>query len=352
MWVIAAGALVLGFLGSYAAAQLLAGAKALHAVLGWDLATGAAIGAALVLFYSYAGGLRASIWTDAAQSFVMIGSMGALLAWALVELGGPRGLAASLAEIDAGLLDPFAGGGALGFAPWALGWVGGGLGVLGQPTLLVRVMALRAPSEVPRAAATYFGWYVPFYAATIALGLCARVLVPGLADAELAMPTLAGQLLPEVLVGVLLAGIFAATMSTADSQVLACSAAITEDLFPRLRDRYVVQKLATASVVILALGIALFAEDGVLGLVLYAWSALAVTLGPLVALRVIGRAPRAPVALAMMGAGLAAMMGWRALGLASAMYEIVPGLAASAAVWAASRWTRWSPIPRPSEEIA
>lgn len=55
------GVLILVFLGAYAGAQLNAGSKALHVLLGWDLATGAILGAVIVLIYSFAGGLRASI---------------------------------------------------------------------------------------------------------------------------------------------------------------------------------------------------------------------------------------------------------------------------------------------------
>src|SRR5690606_9614151 len=56
------------FLGSYAAAQFNAGSKAMHVLFGWDYATGAVIGAVMVLFYCFSGGIRASIWTDVAQS--------------------------------------------------------------------------------------------------------------------------------------------------------------------------------------------------------------------------------------------------------------------------------------------
>lgn len=335
--VVVTALLVLAFLGTYAAAQLQAGSKALHAVLGWQEWIGVVIGAAIVLLYSYAGGLRASIWTDAAQSFVMLGAMVALLGWSLVRIGGAGALGQELGAIDPALIDPLASDDApWGFAPWALGWLGGGLGVLGQPTILARTMSLRKASDVPRAGAIYFAWFVPFYVATIALGLCARVLVPELADPELAMPTLADRVLPELLVGVMLAGVFAATMSTADSQILACSAAITEDLLPSREPRYLGHKIATAAVAAMALAIALWADEGVFALVLYAWAALAVTLGPLVAVRALGGPLPAPVALAMMGAGLATMFAWRAAGLDAAMYEILPGMLAAALTYGAA----------------
>ena len=67
-----AGLMTLFFLGLYAAAQLNAGSKALHALFGWHHYTGALIGALIVLLYCVAGGIRASIWTDVMQSVVML----------------------------------------------------------------------------------------------------------------------------------------------------------------------------------------------------------------------------------------------------------------------------------------
>lgn len=325
----ATACLVLLFLGAYAAAQLQAGSKALTAVFGWPSWIGIAIGAAIVLAYCYAGGLRASIWTDAAQAFVMLGAMLTLLGWALFRLGGVGGLVDALHAIDPALVDPLGTDAPWGILPWILGWVGGGLGVLGQPTILARTMALRSEADVPRTGVIYFAWFVPFYAATIALGLCTRVILPDLGDPELAMPTLANELLPQALVGLMLAGVFAATMSTADSQILACSASLTEDLFPKLGARTGAHKLATALVTALALGIALSSSDGVLWLVLFAWSALAVTLGPLVVVRAVGLPLEARTACNMMIAGLATMYAWRLAGWDAAMYEILPGLAAA-----------------------
>lgn len=82
------GIISLLFLLTYAAAQLVAGGKALHVILGWPQWSGAVAGAILVSLYCFAGGIRASIWTDAAQSIVMIAAMGTLLVVAVMNLGG------------------------------------------------------------------------------------------------------------------------------------------------------------------------------------------------------------------------------------------------------------------------
>lgn len=78
-WIRVFGGLVtVIFLGTYAAAQLKAGSKALYVLFGWDYSVGAIIGSLIVLIYCFAGGIRASIWTDVAQSFVMILAMAIL----------------------------------------------------------------------------------------------------------------------------------------------------------------------------------------------------------------------------------------------------------------------------------
>ena len=87
-----AGVLSVLFLSIYAAAQLTSGGKALFVMMGWPEIVGILIGFVLVVAYCYAGGIRASIWTDAAQSCVMIvGST--MLCWiSLQEVGGFSGL--------------------------------------------------------------------------------------------------------------------------------------------------------------------------------------------------------------------------------------------------------------------
>lgn len=331
----AAALLTFFFLAGYAAAQLQAGSTALHALFGWDARIGAILGAVIVVLYSFAGGLRASIWTDAAQSFVMLFAMIALLSAAAMALP-PSELFASLRAEDPSLVRWMPTELAFGFPLYLLGFVFGGLGVLGQPHILIRTMSLDDPRSIPKARLIYFAWFVPFSIAAVLVGLYARVLPIELVTegasvpiGELAMPALAKSLLPDALVGLALAGLFAATISTADSQLLACSAAVTQDLVPRWKDSYLAGKLATLAVGALALALALRADAGVFSLVLMAWSALGASLGPLLVLRLAGRPVSRATALFMMSAGVVTVFGWRALDLSGAIYELLPGMAAA-----------------------
>jgi len=87
------------FLLSYASAQLLAGSKALFVLFHWPQWTGSVIDAGIVMVYCYAGGIRASIWTDAAQSFVMIAAMDILLFTAVDHLGGVSATTNAMSDI-------------------------------------------------------------------------------------------------------------------------------------------------------------------------------------------------------------------------------------------------------------
>ena len=231
------GAISLLFLVAYDSAQLIAGGKALHVLFDWPNWLGATIGAIMVASYCFAGGIRASIWTDAAQSTVMIIAMGLLFFVAVHELGGINQTIHSLEAVE-GFLDWFpkdlALPGMAGGVLFAVSWLFAGLSVICQPHVMVLFMALNNVSTMRQARTWYYLWFTAFYCLATGVGMLSRIYLTdtGHFDAELALPTMALELFPPIFVGLILAGIFAATMSTADSLILSCSAAITHDLLP------------------------------------------------------------------------------------------------------------------------
>ena len=150
---------------------------------------------------------------------------------------------------------------------------------------------------------------------------------------ELAMPEMARRLLPDVLIGLTLAGLFSATMSTADSQILVCSGAITQDINPAWKNSYFASKLATLAVTGIALSIALFAGQGVFSLVLVAWSALGAGLGPALMLRLLGIQLSSLVITLMMTAGVGSVIAWNAIGFDGDVFKLLPGMVASFLMW-------------------
>ena len=328
------GLITIAFLGTYAAAQLNAGSKALHVLFGWDYSAGAIIGAIMVLLYCFAGGIRASIWTDAAQSFVMILAMVLLCITAVIKIGGLEQFNIAIHDVSPTYMNLFPQtellGSIAGPIAFVIGWMFAGFGVIGQPHIMVRFMSMDNPKNMQRVRAYYYTWYILFFGITIFTAMAARLLLPQVDsfDAELALPTLAQHLFPDVLIGLVLAGLFAATMSTADSQILSCTAAITRDFPLKNKSSYIITKIATVFVTSVALSIALFGNDSVFSLVLIAWSALACAFAPILTVYVFGGKPSEATAIAMMVIALAVMFLWRSMGLSSAVYEVGPGILA------------------------
>lgn len=343
--VILAGVMTFVLLGVYAAAQLKAGSTALQTLFGWEPQIGAIIGAVIVVLYCFSGGIRASIWTDAAQSIVMILAMATLLIAASFEVGSPSDVWSNLAAQDPLLVEWFPRDLKFGFAMYLLGMTFGGFGAIGQPHILVRFMAIRSIDEIQRARWIYFLWFIPFFVASITVGLYARAYMPDLLSipltegmtesqaTELAMPEMARRLLPDVLIGLTLAGLFSATMSTADSQILVCSGAITQDINPRWKDSYIASKVATLAVAALALSVALFAGQGVFSLVLIAWSALGAGLGPALLLRLLHVRLTSLTITLMMTAGVGTVIAWNLIGYDGDVFKLFPGMVASFLMW-------------------
>ncbi|GAB5443754.1 MAG: sodium/proline symporter PutP [Fuerstiella sp.] len=343
--VVAAGLLTFVLLGVYAAAQLKAGSTALQTLFGWPPEVGAVIGAVIVVLYCFSGGIRASIWTDAAQSIVMILAMVTLLLAASREVGPPAAVWDNLRQQDPTLVEWIPPDLKFGFGLYLLGMTFGGFGAIGQPHILVRFMAIRSVDEIRRARWIYFAWFIPFFVASIAVGLYARAFMPdllsiplteGMLEAqatELAMPEMARRLLPDILIGLTLAGLFSATMSTADSQILVCSSAITQDINPRWKTSYLVSKVATLAVAALALSVALYAGQGVFALVLIAWSALGAGIGPALLLRLVGVRLSSSTILLMMTAGVGTVIFWNAAGYDGDVFKLLPGMLAAFAMW-------------------
>ncbi|MGM0634176.1 MAG: sodium/proline symporter, partial [Pseudomonadota bacterium] len=327
-----------------AAAQFSAGSKALNVLFGWQEGLGALLGAVMVLFYSFSGGLRASVWTDAAQSAVMLTGM-LIMAWITVSsMGGIQASWESLNNVSDTYMDWFGADlafGAAGPLLFVVGWLFAGFGVVGQPHIMVRFMSLDSEESLRRTRIYYYSWYTTFYSLAMIVGLMGRLLLPDIADfsvaedTELALPTMAAELLPDALAGLVLAGLFAATISTADSLVLTCSAAISRDLLPDRWHSYYLTRMATLGMVLLALAIALFSNESVFALVLYAWSGLGSAFGPLLILYAIGRRPSQKVAVAMVLAGPLAVFGWQWTGelIVATIYEILPGMVAGFLVY-------------------
>jgi Na+/proline symporter len=184
-----AGILIVFFLGTYAAAQLVAGSKALNVIIGWPMWVGSVMGAIIVVIYCFSGGIRASIWTDAAQSIVMIVSMGLLLIFAIDNQGGLDATWEKLHQLQQlrGDYSPIESSNYMNWFEtttrldsfwdpilFVIGWFFAGLGVVGQPHIMIRFMAVDKPENIRKVRRYYYSWFVAFYLMTIGAGLLSR----------------------------------------------------------------------------------------------------------------------------------------------------------------------------------
>jgi sodium/proline symporter len=287
------GLLSFVFLIVYASAQFVSGGKTLMVIFGWDLWLGIGIGSVIVFMYTMAGGIRASIWTDVVQAFVMVFSMAILVVACIVNMGG-----INIVFEEWLLIDNF-----LNFFPseiehstflktiYPISWLVAGLFVIGQPHIMVRFMALKDPELIERARYHYYSWYVIFYFLAFCIGMLSKIYLDtnNNFDPELALPLMAIELLNPFMIGVIIAGIFAATMSTADSLIINCSGNISQDLFKSKKFSNTEIKLITFAVALVSTAIALMNNNSVFLIVIYAWTLLGISFAPLIIILSMGK---------------------------------------------------------------
>ena len=169
-----------------------------------------------------------------------------------------------------------------------------GLGYLGQPHLIIRYMAIRDSKEINIARKIAISWAIPGVFGSFMIGIISlSYFGPDyfqVNDPEKSMPLLATALLHPILAGLFISGAVAAMMSTADSQLLVSTSAITEDFFHQYLKKDLSEKkfliLNRFTILILgfiAFGIAIYSQivgNSIFSVVSYAWSGLGSAFGP------------------------------------------------------------------------
>lgn len=300
----------------YIASQFEAAGKAFESVFGLSKQNSILIGAGIVLVYTLLGGFWAVSVTDSIQGGLMVVAAIVLPAAALIAVGGIGSMSAGLDEV--GNVGSPLGAGALASVSgvfFVLGLFGIGIGYPGQPHVVNRFMALKDAPSLRQGRIIALAWAVLVYAGMLLLGLCARVLFADLGDSEQVLFKAAGELLPPVIAGVMLAAVLSAIMSTADSQLLVAASAISYDwnLASRRNQAGLAGTRTTIMVIlILATVLALGWRADIFSRVLFAWSAAGSAFGPILIMRLIGRSVSAASTLAAMlaGFGLTVLISW------------------------------------------
>ena len=283
-------AVIVFFFTFYVSAQFLAAGKVLNATFGLAPIHGMLIGAVIIIFYTIMGGFYAVAWTDLVQGILMAGAMILLPLVAWIELGGIAGIAERIGDIDPNLL--LATGGQTGrplIMGLIIGSLGIGLGYVGQPHLLTRFMAIRSPNDIRKGTMIAMSWVVVAFWGAVLVGIAglAHFGAEGLTDPEHVMPQMATLFLPAGIAGIVISAAIAAMMSTADSQLLVATSALSEDIYHQLINKDAPQKrllaisrIGTVLIGVIAFVLALGVKERVFWFVLYAWSGLGAAFGP------------------------------------------------------------------------
>lgn len=332
----------------YVASAFVAGTDVFKTVFpGLDRNLAMIIFAAIILVYTFMGGFKAVCWTDFFQGFLMLAAVLAVPILAAVSGdANPEFLKETYTYLDGGKEVACVFVGTPFEASWqdiasGLAW---GLGYFGMPHILVRFMSIRKAKEVNTAATVAIIWVVLALGAVVVMAILGRMIVGPeiLADGSQKMIfiELAKKYFHPILAGFLMSAIIAASMSTADSQLLVASSSFTSDIYKPLirkgaKDKEImwIGRLVVVLVAVVAFFIANSKGSGaqaIMNLVENAWAGFGSAFGPVVILSLFWKRFNYMGALAGVIVGAVVDVVWLFAGVSAAtgIYELIPGFAA------------------------
>lgn len=351
-----AAIIIIVFFIPYTASGFAACGKLFGSLFGVSYFWSMIISAAVIVGYTALGGFLAASTTDLIQSIIMTVAMVVILTYGTYMAGGldavienaksmPGYLSLTHSfNIDKGTGEPYNFLTVFGTLAW-------GLGYLGMPHILLRFMAIEDKNKltISRRVATI--WVV------ISLGVAIAIGVVGSAMTESgALPVLEGPqsetvivrissllsthgVVPALLAGVILAGILAATMSTADSQLLAASSSVSQNIFRdflkiKMSDKtaMIIARITVISISVIAVIIASNPESSVFEIVSFAWAGFGATFGPVMVCALFWKRSNKQGAIAGMVVGAIMIFVWKYLvkpiGGIWGVYELLPAFIA------------------------
>ena len=347
------------FFVPYTASGFKAVGTLFNSLFGWDYHAAMIIGAAVIILYTVMGGFMAVSTTDLIQSIVMTIALVIIVFFGIREAGGWAQVAANAKALP-GYLNltqgyDAASGTAASFGAFpivsTLAW---GLGYFGMPHILLRFMAIRKEEEIKTSRRIASIWVVVSMAVAVLIGIIGYSVsltgkVPMLttsSDSEtiiVKMADLMSQngILLAIVAGVILSGILAATMSTADSQLLAASSSVAKDLMQDFFKVKMTEKQAMRAARLTVIGIALVGlilawnpDSSVFRIVSFAWAGFGAAFGPIMLFSLFWKRTNKWGALAGMIGGGAMVFIWKygiaKLGGVLAVYELLPAFVFSA----------------------
>ena len=329
------GAVIIGlFMTAYVAAQFNAGAKTLATALDLSLELSLIISGLLILIYMVLGGYVAVAYNDVVRAVIMLIGLVVLPVVGLIALGGIGTLSDMLYNLNPGMIDPFS-----LTAGVIIGFVGIGLGSPGQPHIVVRYMSIDQSRNLAYSAVVGTVWNIVLGIGAISIGLLGRAVFPDVnalpdSDPEMIYLVLSSKYFGTVFYGLLVGGIFAAILSTADSQLLVVASTFVHDIYEKvLRKNKLIEeadKLKLSRIVVILSGIAAIilayiAQDLVFWLVLFAWGGLGASFGPALILSLYWKRTTKAGIVAGMITGTLITIVWKLwLKEPTGIYELIP----------------------------
>ena len=323
--VVAAVALAF-FVTIYVSAQIDATGRAFETFLDWNYFVGAVVGFAIVVAYTTTGGFTAVAWSDVFQGTLMLVGLVALPIAGLLALPAGVSLREAITAQDPALLSwSGAGGWNLHNLLVVVSYVAIGLGFLGSPQIFVRFISLRDPNEIASGRWVAIAFTFLTDTAAVLLGVVGRcVLVPAGSDltqllghgGEQVLPMLVEEVFPALVVGLYIAAVLAAIMSTIDSLLVVAASSLTRDLYqqtfhPQLTQQRLMRLSRTVTValamaaLLIAMAVAVSSPTRtVFWYVIFGWSGITASFCPMIVLSLLWSRYNAAGAFASLVVGM------------------------------------------------
>lgn len=343
---------IIVFFVPYTASGFAACGKLFRSLFGMDYHAAMIISAIVIIFYTAMGGFLAASTTDFIQSIIMSLALIAVLIFGFSQAGGVAAVFDNARALPGYLsftstYDPTTGTA----SPYTflticstLAW---GLGYFGMPHILLRFMAAEDDSKLKlsrRVATTWvtISMAVAVLIGMVGLGITKQGGIEFLAgsSSETIIVRIANLLsahgfLAALLAGIVLSGILASTMSTADSQLLAASSSVSNDILLRFfhikiqkEKSLLLSRLSLIAIAVIGVVLAWDPDSSVFGIVSFAWAGFGASFGPVVLLALFWKRSNRFGALAGMLTGGVMVFVWKFLirprGGVFGIYELLP----------------------------
>ena len=345
-----AALVIIIFFVPYTASGFAACGKLFGTLFGVDYRIAMVISAIIIVGYTSLGGFNAASTTDFIQSIIMSVALVIVLVYGISRAGGVGEVVENAKSLPGYLgmfntYDPESGVAVDHSALTIFSTMAWGLGYFGMPHILLRFMAIEDPNKIKLSRRVATVWVVISMAVAVFIGVVGLGMVKAnslgaLEDSETIIVQIANLLaqhgiLPALIAGVILAGILASTMSTADSQLLAASSSASENIMGGLfklklseTSQMVVARVTLIIISVIGVILAWNPNSSVFGIVSFAWAGFGAAFGPVMLLALFWKRSNKYGAICGMIAGGAMVFIWKfgiaKLGGAFAIYELLP----------------------------